>query len=117
DVDGADFADLREALAGIQLARFEMKVRGLGCFPPRGSPNILWAGIDSGDSLRALHASVERIVRGVGLPAEDRKFHAHVTLARLKETPQRRLADYLAANALFEAPRFTLREVSLLSSV
>jgi RNA 2',3'-cyclic 3'-phosphodiesterase len=65
---------------------FTLTIGGLGAFPPRGSPRVLWVGL-SGD-LDRLHA-VERAVTArlarVGVVPEDRPYSPHLTLGRVKE--------------------------------
>lgn len=57
---------------------------GLGTFPPRGRPRVLWIGLrDLGESgLAALAASLELEARSAGFPPEERPFAPHLTLAR-----------------------------------
>jgi 2'-5' RNA ligase len=117
DVDGGDFEDLRAALGEISLPAFEMRLRGLGHFPPRGEPHVLWAGVPRTDELVRLQSAVEKAVRRIGVPAEERKFHPHVTLARLKGTPSRRVGEWLVGNGLFEVAAFPVTDFALYSSV
>jgi 2'-5' RNA ligase len=117
DVDGAVFHDVAEALAGVASAPLELSLHGLGYFPPRGEPHALWAGLKRSEPLMSLQRAVERTLQHVGIPPEGRKFHPHVTLARLKDTPQRRVAEWLAGNGLFETGAFAVTEMTLYSSV
>jgi RNA 2',3'-cyclic 3'-phosphodiesterase len=67
----------------IDLAPFEMVFTGIGVFPARGAPRVLWAGIDGGlPELQALHDVVAARVGAQGVPVEAREFHPHLTLAR-----------------------------------
>lgn len=116
DADGGELEDLRAELGRVRVPSFALAVRGVGHFPPRGAPTVLWAGVDRSDGLAALHDAVERAVRAAGLPPEDRKFHPHVTLARLKGTPPRRVGEWLSAHGLFEAPPFVAAEFVLFRS-
>jgi 2'-5' RNA ligase len=43
---------------------------------------VLWAGDETDERLRALALETERSVAAVGVPAEDKDFHPHLTLAR-----------------------------------
>ena len=52
----------------------------------------------------------------VGLPPETRKFHAHVTLARLRGASPLAVADHLAGQGPFQPLAFTARRVVLYSS-
>jgi 2'-5' RNA ligase len=116
DVDGGTASDVREALTEVRAPAFLMALHGVGHFPPRGEPHVLWVGVRPSEPLRQVHAAVERAVRRAGIPAEDRKFHAHVTLARLKGTPARRVGEYIAGNGLFDVAPFPVTEVALFSS-
>jgi 2'-5' RNA ligase len=58
---------------------------GIGVFPSRGLPRVVWAGA-TGDleQLAGLAAAVERAAERVGVPREGRPFVAHLTLGRVK---------------------------------
>lgn len=74
----------RSALHG--LPPFEISIRDFGGFPDLDSPQILWAGVDDpSGSLRYSAEALERAVAPLGFRLENRAFHAHVTLARMKE--------------------------------
>ncbi len=55
-------------------------------------------------------------VRRVGLEPEGRKYIPHVTLARLRESSSRQVADYLAMRAPYRSARFTVSRFVLFSS-
>lgn len=117
EVDGGVFRDIREGLAGIKGSPFAMRLAGLGVFPPRGQPRVLWAGIEPVAPVVALRNRVEAVLVGLGLAPEGRKFSPHVTMARLSGTPIPRLTRYLAGNALFVSPEFEVDAFYLYSSV
>ena len=76
---------LGRACAGAQKHAF--KTGRLGAFPSLEKANVLWAGVDEpSGALAALAAAIDSAMTAVGYPAEQRPFHAHVTLARAKET-------------------------------
>ncbi|MEW5797080.1 MAG: RNA 2',3'-cyclic phosphodiesterase [Candidatus Zixiibacteriota bacterium] len=116
EVDGAVFRDAREALATIRLEPFEITIKGTGYFPPRGDPQVLWAGVDGNDRLKQLRNKVETTLVRAGLEHEKRKFAPHVGLAKIRETPPGRLATYLSQYGLFRLPSFEVREFCLFSS-
>ena len=81
----------------IAMAPFAADVRGLGAFPPNGPPRVLWAGVGQGsDRLIELAGLVSGRLAVLGFPAEDRPYHPHVTLARVRE------AAGLRGTTLFE---------------
>jgi 2'-5' RNA ligase len=65
---------------------FELVVCGAGVFGSPRRPRVLWAAID-GDiaALAAVQADLAAALQRLGLPAEDRAFHPHVTLARARD--------------------------------
>lgn len=76
---------LKKALAALKASPFEIRLQGVGRFPPKGAPRVLWAGVADSPPLRALADKVEYAVRAAGVPAEKRPFSAHITAARLGE--------------------------------
>ncbi len=75
-------ARLREATAAA--AAFTMTVAGVGAFPNVARPRILWVGCKA-PSLPALAAAVDAACVRCGCAAEERPFHPHVTLGRVRE--------------------------------
>lgn len=116
EVDGAVFRDARDALATVQMEPFEITIKGTGFFPPRGEPQVLWAGVDGNDRLKQLRNKVESTLVRAGLENEKRKFAPHVGLAKIRATPPGRLATYLSEYALFRLPPFEVKEFCLFSS-
>ena len=74
---------------------FELTVAGCGVFPPKGRPNVLWIGVtDVERELAQLFQRIEDECSNVGFPREQRAFHPHLTIARLrKQGDERRLAE------------------------
>ena len=70
----------------LDIAPFEIELSGLGTFPPRGAPRVLWIGLTRGlPSLAALHQELNRRLAAHGHEPEDRPFSAHLTLVRIKD--------------------------------
>jgi 2'-5' RNA ligase len=63
-----------------------------------------------------LQAEHERLMQRVGLEPEGRKYTPHVSLARLRESSNRQVADYLAVRAPFRSPPFKVSRFVLFSS-
>jgi len=74
---------LRRELAGVPPLR--LVVGGLRVFPSAARPRVLSVDLKPLEPLGELAGDVERAVQSVGLPAEDRPFRAHLTLARLPD--------------------------------
>src|SRR6476619_3088161 len=54
EVDGVVFDDVLAALEEVRLQPFTLGLRGVGHFPPRGEPRVLWAGLERSPELAAL---------------------------------------------------------------
>jgi 2'-5' RNA ligase len=63
----------------------EIAIRGLGWFPNANRPFVFWAGIEASELLHDLAQATERTLARIGVPVEDREFHPHLTLARVKD--------------------------------
>ena len=94
DVEETRIADIAAALASIGTRpAFDVRLSGLGAFPPRGQPRVLWIAVDEGkDDLVALAHDVEARVESVGFSPDERPFKPHLTLARVKRAGGRHSA-------------------------
>lgn len=117
EVDGAVMQDVLGTLATVNAEQFDIELRGIGFFPPRQAPQQLWVGVEPNERLTRLHGRIEAALRKAGIEKEARKFHPHVSLARLKGVKSSRIGDYLSEFSLFQAAPFTVTEFSLFSSV
>jgi RNA 2',3'-cyclic 3'-phosphodiesterase len=64
---------------------FAVVYRGIGVFPPNGDPRVVWVGmLDDGGTLDGLHRTLEEQFVTLGFPKDDRRFHPHVTLGRVR---------------------------------
>jgi len=62
---------------------FDLTVLGIGCFPDKKRPRVLWAGVGGEtELLHRLRASLEQHIAPLGYSTEERSFSPHLTLAR-----------------------------------
>jgi len=117
-VDGAAAQSIDSVLRTVTFAPFTLTLKSTGFFPPRGQPRVLWCGISGGDGLIRLQKHIERgLTSKAGLPPQDKKFHPHITIARLSAASDEKLARFLAKNALFETEPFMVSGFALYSSL
>lgn len=77
-------ADALESAAASQRS-FALRLHGLGCFPNQKNPRVIWCGIEGDiENLSRLQQFVETASSGLGFAREDREFHPHLTLGRVK---------------------------------
>ncbi len=57
---------------------------GLGVFPKPSRPRVLWVGAGDGENWMELKLSVDRMLKDLNLSYDQKKFHPHLTLGRIK---------------------------------
>jgi 2'-5' RNA ligase len=90
EVAGDRLAEIREAVerAAASGAAPRLVVRGLGAFPTRGMPRVLWAGVqEEHGRVAGLVETLEHTLNECGFPRERRPFAPHVTLGRIRSKP------------------------------
>jgi len=85
DVDPEAVEQVKAAMAEASGdGAVALAVTGLGSFPPRGRPRVLWAGVSAGaDAVSRLQAKLEAALRPLGFKQEHR-FVPHLTIGRVK---------------------------------
>jgi 2'-5' RNA ligase len=118
EVDGAVLRHLQDALAQVSCSSFRIGLQGVGLFPLRGkSPHTLWVGVEQCEPLLALHAQVASALIAAGCEPEQRKYAPHVTLARLKNTPVKRLNEFVGSHMPLFIPAVPVESFRLYRSV
>jgi len=89
----------------------------LGCFPSKREPRIIWAGMeDNAGGLFRLQEELERGLTNLGILPEERRFHPHITLGRVRG--RRNLPDLitLLESLTFVSEAAVLPELLLIRS-
>ncbi|MDH5682943.1 MAG: RNA 2',3'-cyclic phosphodiesterase [candidate division WOR-3 bacterium] len=79
--------EVKEQLASVAklVKPFEANLNGLGAFPSQRSPRVIWIGMDKGkNEVSDLQVKIEQALGTIGFKPEDRKFHPHLTIGRVK---------------------------------
>jgi 2'-5' RNA ligase len=116
EVDGRDAVAVDDALSLIEAPRFSLALKDVGEFGGK-TPHAVWAGVRDKEPVAFLQRKIETALQRAGLPAEQRKFVPHVTLARLRGSPRGRVMDFLTDHALYASPPFDVEGFILYSSV
>ena len=103
DVDDVIAHEVASMLGRVKRGPFELYMEGLTSFGGR-KPRAVVASVAPAQALLDAQAEQERLMQRIGLEPEGRKFTPHVTLARLRESSSRDVADYLAARGYFRTP-------------
>lgn len=88
EVDDKDIENIKEMLKAIKLSKlmpFEVSLSNIGFFPSENNIKVIWIGIESierHDKINELKKNIDNAL--VSLFKKDNKFHAHLTLFRVK---------------------------------
>ena len=88
EVDQAQVAKLQDcvAAAAAEMDPFRISLNGLGYFPSKSKPRVLWIGTDGGaDSLLEMFQILENHLEKVGIDRETRAFSPHLTIGRARK--------------------------------
>ena len=103
--------------ASQDTSLLQLSLNGAGAFHSRGMPKVLWLGIeDKSGELERFHSRLESACEDRGFKREERPFHPHLTLARIRSSAgAKELAS--AHRALgFEARDFQVSELCVMRS-
>jgi len=117
--DVADYIDraLREKLSAIEFGAFFLSVAGIGTFPGKGTPKIIWIGVGTAHPhLFQIYKRVQEAALAAGLEPELHPWHPHITIARCRDVAPQLLRKFLKANADFVAGMIRVEAFHLYSS-
>lgn len=100
------------------VAPFDVTYEGLGCFPDAKRPRVIWVGCtDEDGALEELKKFLDRDLLPYGFAQEEREFHPHITLGRVKSWRGLENLTPLLQSLTFQPQSTRCREVLLMKSV
>jgi 2'-5' RNA ligase len=108
--------ELDLALAALRARSFSISLTGVGTFEKAGRPVALWVGVERNPQLELLQSKIETVCQRSGLEPERRRFTPHVTLARLDNAMEAKLAAFVQANNLFRSEPVPIGHFTMFSS-
>jgi 2'-5' RNA ligase len=115
DVDDMIAGEVASMLGRVKRGAFELRMDGLTSFGGR-KPRAVVATVAGAQALVEVQAEHERLMQRIGLEPEGRKYTPHVTLARLRDSSSRDVAEYLSARGYFRTAAFQVSRFVLFSS-
>ncbi|HEX2020592.1 MAG TPA: RNA 2',3'-cyclic phosphodiesterase [Aurantimonas sp.] len=115
DVEARLADEIVAALDRVERPGFSIALRGIAAFGNK-KPRSIHAEVESSPELSDLQGEIDRICRRLGLPADQRKFMPHVTLARLRQPKPEDVARFLARNGGFRTPPIRVARFGLFSA-
>lgn len=100
---------------------FSLELSGLGVFPNRRPPRVLWAGVGGDlDALDSLQRELESSLATQGFRREERGFNPHLTIGRFRNGVSRdqgqRIVDAVASIHLEPTPSWSVGALHLMRS-
>jgi len=115
DVDDDMAREVESLLGRVRRGPFELRIEGLTSFGSK-KPRAVVASVEPSSALMEAQAEQERMMQRIGLEPEGRKYTPHVTLARLRDTSSRDVAEYLSTRGHFRSLAFPVSRFVLFSS-
>ena len=117
DVEEERIEMLTDRLNALRVQKFLLPLEGVGSFPPKASPRVLWCGVGSGHPrLHQLRQRVDDAVLACGIEADLKTFHPHVTLARCGPKAGTAVNSWLRKHHDFAGPSFSVEAFELFAS-
>ena len=114
DVDERKLKMIKERLEKVSFKSFDACLYGMGVFPSENKARVIWAGVEPEDRINSLQKQVEDSLND--LFPEDRRFHPHITIARVKAIEDRELFRKCLRSIRIKKKRFTVKSFSLIRS-
>jgi RNA 2',3'-cyclic 3'-phosphodiesterase len=106
-----------QRLNAIQFHAFFLPIIGLGAFPPKGTPKIIWAGVGKAHPhLFQIHKRVQEAALAAGIEPELRPWHPHFTLARCRNVSPQSIRKFLQSNVDLDVGMVRVEAFQLYSS-
>jgi 2'-5' RNA ligase len=101
------------------MGPIRLRAGGVGCFPPRGRPRVVWIAVEEPTgALARLQGAVAGATARFAEKPERREYKAHLTVGRVRGgRGAEELSEAVAALADAEGPEFEAAEVVIFESV
>ncbi len=107
---------LRSSLA--PFGPFEAVYASLGCFPDKRRPRVIWVGCtESRGILLGIKEAIDAALLPFGVEIEERAFHPHITLGRVKSDRGLRNLTPMLERCTFEPRSARIERLDLMRSV
>lgn len=119
DIEDSQVPEISKVIEEISFDPFTFTVEGVGVFPNLRRPATIWAGVGEGfGELTDIFSQVNEGLDKLGFEKERRRFHPHLTLARVRGGENRdRLVESLLELENYDFGRVNVEVVSLKKSV
>ena len=95
----------------------QVRYKGVGCFPNIRAPRVIWVGMEEpAGELRRLHTELDSGLNALGFTREEKDFHPHVTLGRVKSSRRINGLLRMMESITFGSQPVTVHDIALIQS-
>lgn len=103
---------------GTKFQQFQIEYNDIGCFPNWKQPRVIWVGAnETTGTLLKIKRFLDIELEKLGFEIEDRKFHPHITLGRVKSQRNIKNLTVIMESLKFKSEVTTCREILLMRSI
>jgi RNA 2',3'-cyclic 3'-phosphodiesterase len=101
-----------------QYYQFPIIYQNVGAFPNNKRPRVLWVGCTNTDQqLLRMKEQLDQSLKKFGFEIEDRQFHPHVTLGRVKSPSGLKNLIQTLENITFEPRQVSIADILVVKSI
>lgn len=119
DTDERQVPEIWVAIESVAapLTAFPVTYRTVGAFPTRRNPRVVWVGMNDPEGILVrLQHDLDHALGSLGIAEDDRPFHPHVTIGRVRGQKNLRNLITTAETITFESVPARIDEVDLVRS-
>lgn len=103
---------------GSKFPSFQIEYDDIGCFPNWKQPRVIWIGAnEQSGTLLKIKRFLDTELEKLGFEIEDRKFHPHITLGRVKSQHNMKNLTVIMESLKFTSEITMCREILLMQSI
>jgi RNA 2',3'-cyclic 3'-phosphodiesterase len=107
---------LKKSVKGLKP--FELSFAGIGYFPDRKHPRVIWVGTEDGsEKVKRLADKIDGAAAAKGFREEEKEYTSHLTIGRIKEKIDTdALTKYISEHEGSKFGKFRVDHISLMKS-
>jgi len=105
---------VKEKLKEVKFKSFTAVLNGAGFFPGKKYVRVVWVGIEPAEQIIELQEEIEKALKG--LFPKEKRFHPHITLARVKNVEDKNAFIEQIQSLPVEPLKFAVKEIALIES-